>query len=93
MSLAEFLRWDDGTDRRYELVRGRLVAMAPPSVAHATIVPNLIGALRPNLKRSIISPQRSGLRWRIGPTRTIRQMLQSAARQHQRLSSASSIRS
>jgi hypothetical protein len=28
MSLAEFLCWDDGTDRRYELVRGRPVAMA-----------------------------------------------------------------
>lgn len=51
MRLAEFLRWDDGTDRRYELVRGRPVAMAPPSVAHATVVPNLIGALRPNVKR------------------------------------------
>jgi hypothetical protein len=39
MSLAEFLRWDDGTDRRYELIRGRPVAMALPSMAHARIVP------------------------------------------------------
>ena len=23
MTLAEFLRWEDGTDTRYELVRGR----------------------------------------------------------------------
>jgi Uma2 family endonuclease len=39
MSLAEFLRWDDGTDRRYELIRGRPVAMVLPSMAHARIVP------------------------------------------------------
>ena len=51
MSLAEFLHWDDGTDRRYELIRGRPVAMAPPSVAHAAIVPNLIGVLRPSVRR------------------------------------------
>lgn len=23
MSLSDFLGWDDGTDRRYELIRGR----------------------------------------------------------------------
>ena len=37
-TVAEFLAWDDGTDRRYELVDGRIVAMAPPSEAHGTIV-------------------------------------------------------
>jgi Uma2 family endonuclease len=41
MSLAEFLEWDDGTDTRYELVDGRIVAMAPPIEAHGTIVANL----------------------------------------------------
>lgn len=49
MSLAEFLRWDDGTDRRYELIRGRPVAMAPPSAAHAVIVINTGAALRQGL--------------------------------------------
>ena len=29
MTVAEFLNWDDGTDTRYELINGRLVAMAP----------------------------------------------------------------
>jgi len=38
MTLAEFLRWDDGTDRRYELVDGQVLAMAPPSQPHGTIV-------------------------------------------------------
>ena len=33
MSLDEFLRWDDGTDTRWELFEGVPVAMAPPAVA------------------------------------------------------------
>ena len=40
-TVEEFLDWDDGTDRRHELVDGRIVAMTPPSEAHATIVSNL----------------------------------------------------
>jgi Uma2 family endonuclease len=31
MSLAEFLEWNDGSDTRYELIDGRVVAMAPPN--------------------------------------------------------------
>jgi Uma2 family endonuclease len=34
MTLEEFLRWDDGTDARYELIDGFPVAMAPPAEAH-----------------------------------------------------------
>ena len=30
IALAEFLDWDDGTDTRYELIDGRVVAMATP---------------------------------------------------------------
>jgi Uma2 family endonuclease len=49
LSLAEFLDWDIGDDRRYELVDGVPVAMALPSVAHgilvATIGRHLAGAL------------------------------------------------
>jgi Uma2 family endonuclease len=41
LSLAEFLEWDDGTDRRYELIDGRVIAMAPPAGAHGIIVMNL----------------------------------------------------
>jgi Uma2 family endonuclease len=50
MTVAEFLGWDDGTDTRYELVRGRPVAMAPVAVAHSIIVINLGTALRTSLK-------------------------------------------
>jgi Uma2 family endonuclease len=49
-TVEEFLGWDDDTDRRYELVDGRIVAIAPPSEAHATIVINLGGELRSRLR-------------------------------------------
>jgi Uma2 family endonuclease len=50
MSLAEFLEWDDGTETRYELIDGRLLAMVPPIEAHGTIVANLAAAIRPKLR-------------------------------------------
>ena len=34
MTLEEFLRWDDRTDTRYELIDGFPLAMAPPAEAH-----------------------------------------------------------
>jgi Uma2 family endonuclease len=37
MTLAEFLRWEDGTDTRYELLAGFPLAMAPPAVAHGVL--------------------------------------------------------
>jgi Uma2 family endonuclease len=40
MTADEFLAWDDGTDTRYELVDGEIVAMAPPSDPHGTIAVN-----------------------------------------------------
>jgi Uma2 family endonuclease len=51
MSRAEFLDWDDGTDTLYELVEGRIVAMAAPNDAHGTIVINLGAELKQILKR------------------------------------------
>src|SRR6266446_2927386 len=38
MTVAEFLRWEDGTDTRYELLGGFPVAMAPPAIAHGILV-------------------------------------------------------
>ena len=49
-TIAEFLAWDDGTDRRYELIDGAPVAMAPPSEVHGTIVINLGSALGAQLQ-------------------------------------------
>jgi Uma2 family endonuclease len=41
MSLEEFLRWDDGTETRYELIDGFPVAMAPPAEAHRILAMRL----------------------------------------------------
>ena len=41
MSVAEFLRWEDGTDTRYELLEGQPVAMAPPAPAHGFLAARL----------------------------------------------------
>ncbi len=41
MTLAEFLRWEDGTDTRYELIDGFPVAMAPPAEAHRILAMRL----------------------------------------------------
>jgi Uma2 family endonuclease len=49
-TVEELLAWDDGTDRRHELVDGRIVAMAPPSEAHAAIIPNLALAIHHRLR-------------------------------------------
>lgn len=51
MTLAEFLRWDDGSDTRYELVNGELVAMNPPMAPHARLVVVIGAALERRLPR------------------------------------------
>jgi Uma2 family endonuclease len=66
LSLAEFLDWDDGTATRYELIDGRVVAMAPPSPRHSVLtgrLARLIGAgVRPPcevfVEAGIVTPDR-----------------------------------
>ncbi len=66
LSLAEFLEWDDGTETRYELIDGQVVAMAPPSPRHGALVGQLarmIGnALQPPcrvfVEAGIVTPDR-----------------------------------
>jgi Uma2 family endonuclease len=41
MTLDQFLHWDDGSDRRYELVDGVPLAMAPPAEAHRILAMRL----------------------------------------------------
>lgn len=45
MSLADFPRWEDGTDTRYELIGGVPTAMAPPARAHGVLCARLAGAI------------------------------------------------
>jgi Uma2 family endonuclease len=46
MTVAEFLTWDDGTDRRYELIDGRPVATSAAAASHSVIIANLAHELR-----------------------------------------------
>jgi len=50
MTVAEFMEWDDGTDTRYELNGGVLVAMAPPSPRHGAIVVNAAAVISQRLE-------------------------------------------
>lgn len=61
MTVADFVRWDDGTETRYELVHGNAVAMAPPSGRHAEIVGNLGAAIGRQLQRPCRIPQGGGV--------------------------------
>jgi Uma2 family endonuclease len=66
-TLGEFLAFDDGTDTRYELFDGQIVAMAPASDVHGALVMRLgrqIGnALRPGCEviaeAGIVPPERA----------------------------------
>ena len=50
MTADEFMTWDDGTDTRYELVDGEIVAMAPPSEPHGAIAGNAWGQIDSRLR-------------------------------------------
>src|SRR5205807_7204589 len=50
MTVDEFLRWEDGTDTRYELVGGFVVAMAPPAGRHSLLSMELGGEIRAALR-------------------------------------------
>jgi Uma2 family endonuclease len=50
MTVAEFLEWDDGTDKHFELIDGAPVAMAPPNDVHSTIMMSFGAELKARLK-------------------------------------------
>jgi Uma2 family endonuclease len=50
MTLGEFLRWEDGTDTRYELIDGFAIAMAPPARAHGVLCIRLGAAIDAGLR-------------------------------------------
>jgi Uma2 family endonuclease len=69
MTLDEFLRWEDGTDTRYELIGGLPVAMAPPLEAHGVLAIRLgsridaaLAGRRPcraSIEAGILHPERA----------------------------------
>jgi hypothetical protein len=50
MKLAEFLDWDDGSHRRYELVDGFPLMMAPATEAHGELAAVLCAEIRNRLR-------------------------------------------
>ena len=50
ITVDEFLVWDGEGDRRHELVRGEIIAMAPPANADALISANAISEFRQRVK-------------------------------------------
>ena len=60
MTVDEFLHWDDGTDMRYQLIRGVPVAIAVPGAAHslllAALAAELHSALRPPTRHTLYGP-------------------------------------
>lgn len=58
MTVDEFLRWDDRTDTRFELVDGVITAMASPGPEHRVIVANATSEIRSRLRlRSPCRPE------------------------------------
>jgi Uma2 family endonuclease len=50
-TLDEFLAFDDGTDRRYELIGGEIAAIAPPSGIHGALAARLGARITAQLRR------------------------------------------
>jgi Uma2 family endonuclease len=63
MTLAEFLRWEDGTDTRYELLGGSPVAMAPPARPHGILAVRLAAQIETRLRsqRPCIAQSEAGI--------------------------------
>jgi hypothetical protein len=94
MTLAEFLRWEDGTDTRYELLGGSPVAMAPPAIAHGILALRLGPELtrRSDLDPPVSVRARPGSPSRTGTTRVTSQILRSPAHRLSAVSSCFRIR-
>ncbi len=63
MTLEQFVAWDSGDDRRYELVEGVPVAMAPPSARHSRIQANLVASLGSQLEAPCRAHIEYGVPW------------------------------
>ena len=79
MTLAEFLRWEDGTDTRYELLGGCPVAMAPPPIAHGILALRLSARIDPALRSRppVLVKARRELSGQTGTTRVTSPILRS----------------
>jgi Uma2 family endonuclease len=61
MTVAEFLAWDDGSQRHFELIDGRIVAMAPPLFRHGAIAARVCSSLVRRLPASCSVAMQAGI--------------------------------
>lgn len=62
MTVDEFLAWDDGTDRRHQLLRGVVTMMMPPQAVHGALVMRLGARLAAGLSRSCTAITEAGIK-------------------------------
>ncbi|AGY59184.1 Uma2 family endonuclease [Gloeobacter kilaueensis] len=51
LTFEQYVTYDDGTDCRYELMAGRLIAMVPPTGRHSIIVERIHDLLKTEIQR------------------------------------------
>ena len=61
MTVAEFAAYDDGTERRYELIGGELVLMAPPLRRHRVLSARLAQLLNNRLRPPCLAEVEAGI--------------------------------
>ncbi|PZO11735.1 MAG: hypothetical protein DCF25_18930 [Leptolyngbya foveolarum] len=72
LTFEEYLKYEDGTDTRYELVNGELVPMSVGKGIHALIVDFLVD----QIKRAIVELGRSDMAMSAASGRTVAQRRQ-----------------
>lgn len=62
LTVDEFLTWDDGTDRRHQLLHGVVTMMAPSQAVHGALVMRLGARLAAGLPRSCAAIIEAGIK-------------------------------
>lgn len=62
LTVEQFLAWDDGTDRRHQLLRGVVTMMAPPQAVHGALVMRLGARLATGLSGSCVAITEAGIK-------------------------------
>ena len=56
LTFADYLTYDDGTEQRYELIDGELIALPPEAEPNSWIALNLCYALSAVINRRLLRP-------------------------------------
>ncbi|KAF3886519.1 MULTISPECIES: Uma2 family endonuclease [Nostocales] len=72
LKFEEYLAYDDGTNNRYELLRGRLLLMTPPTVRHlliAKLIERILDAEISRLKLALVTLREAGVQTEVDSVR------------------------